>query len=71
MGIIGGIPRKGLYFVGFDENDSKLIYLDPHYVQQEVKLYNLLEMEKTFFNKEMRKCSRDEMDSSLALVFYI
>ena len=34
MGLIGGIPRKGFYFVGFDENDNKLIYLDPHYVQE-------------------------------------
>ena len=58
LGIIGGIPRKGLYFVGYDANDNKLIYLDPHYVQEEVKLYNLLEMMDTFFYKDFRKCDR-------------
>ena len=71
MGLIGGIPRKGFYFVGFDENDNKLIYLDPHYVQEEVKLHNLLEMMGTFFCQDMRKCSREEMDSSLAFAFFI
>jgi hypothetical protein len=32
LGVIGGIPKKALYFIGRDNED--LIYLDPHYVQQ-------------------------------------
>jgi hypothetical protein len=35
MGIIGGVPGKGLYFVGAE--DKNLIYLDPHFVQPSVK----------------------------------
>lgn len=33
VGIIGGKPNKALYFVGKDSLD-RLIYLDPHYVQE-------------------------------------
>ena len=69
--MIGGIPRKGLYFVGYSESDHKLMYLDPHYVQEMVRLDNLQEMMKTFFCEDMRKCSREEMDPSVGLVFFI
>lgn len=39
MGIIGGVPGKGLYFVG--SLDDNLIYLDPHLVQSFVNRANL------------------------------
>jgi hypothetical protein len=39
LGIIGGVPNKGLYFVG--SCDDNLIYLDPHLVQTPVNRFNL------------------------------
>lgn len=37
IGMLGGIPKKAHYFLGFEKDPSKdlaLIYLDPHYVQE-------------------------------------
>lgn len=34
LGIIGGVPSKALYLVGYEGDE--LIYLDPHYVQEHV-----------------------------------
>ena len=69
MGIIGGIPRKGLYFVGYE--DDKLLYLDPHYVQDEVKKANFKKYEHTFMCNELRKVGRESLDPSMAFIFYI
>lgn len=34
-GVIGGKPKKALYFVGRKEDEY--VYLDPHYVQEAKK----------------------------------
>lgn len=39
LGMIGGVPKKSLYFVG--SCDDNLIYLDPHLVQSPVNTFNL------------------------------
>ena len=39
VGMIGGVPGKGLYFVG--ACDDNLIYMDPHLVQNPVNTFNL------------------------------
>lgn len=38
IGMIGGKGTRALYFIGHTEN--KLIFLDPHYVQESVDLFN-------------------------------
>lgn len=69
LGIIGGVPRKGYYFVGCVGN--QLIYMDPHYVQDQITLSKLQYLIRTFENKELRKVSQSEVDPSMSFVFYI
>lgn len=39
LGFIGGYEKKGMYFIG--SKNGKLIYLDPHYAQEEINIDNL------------------------------
>jgi hypothetical protein len=41
LGIIGGKPSRALYFIGHDFK-NRLIFLDPHFVQESVKSYDHL-----------------------------
>jgi cysteine protease ATG4 len=47
LGIIGGVPGKALYIVGFEGDE--IIYLDPHYVQEHVDRCSLKLNLHTFF----------------------
>lgn len=69
MGIIGGVPNKGMYFTG--SLDDNLIYLDPHLVQNSVKKTNLSKDINTFHCTEIRTIGREKLDSSLAFAFYL
>lgn len=69
LGIMGGVPRKALYIVGYSGN--QLVYLDPHYVQDYVDKKTLFENMETFFCKDFRTLYRDNIDPSMALAFYL
>ena len=51
-GMIGGKPKKALFFVGLQGED--LVYLDPHYVQDSTTCRNLETKMETYFCKGVR-----------------
>ena len=69
MGMIGGVPRKAMYFVGYQ--DSNLIYLDPHLVQTAVSRSNLYKNMDSFHCEDFRTINRHKLDSSVAFTFYL
>lgn len=69
LGMIGGVPGKGLYFVG--SCDDSLIYLDPHLVQTPVNSFNLSRELDSFHCQDLRLINRQKLDPSIAFAFYI
>jgi cysteine protease ATG4 len=67
QGVIGGKPRKALYFIG-KENDH-FIYLDPHYVQKADE--DAKTKEQTYFCGSFRMCKSGSIDSSIGICFYL
>ncbi len=67
--MIGGVPGKGLYFVG--AMDDNLIYLDPHLVQNPVNTFNLKKELNSFHCDDLRLIGRQKIDPSIAFAFYL
>eukprot|EP00877_Chromochloris_zofingiensis_P012489 jgi/Chrzof1/7494/Cz02g25290.t1 len=65
VGIVGGRPSASLYFVGFQ--DSNIMYLDPHEVQEAAELPQDL---FSFFYHTPRLMPLPSIDPSIAIGFY-
>ncbi|EAR87942.2 peptidase family C54 protein (macronuclear) [Tetrahymena thermophila SB210] len=71
LGLIGGKPKKALYFVGRIEDE--FIYLDPHYVQEfsNEKNFQSSSQLETYFCKKFQTYPSKNIDSSFSLMYYL
>lgn len=72
LGLLGGKPRTSLYFAGCQ--GSRLLYLDPHTVNQSVESRDSLNdpvVRETFHSNQVRSLPIDQLDPSLALGFIV
>ena len=79
MGIAGGRPNSSLYFVGYQ--DQKIIYLDPHCLQQSLQLliigvplrdelsYTLSDLQ-SYHCKQVKWMHIGDVDPSMVVGFY-
>jgi len=65
MGMIGGVNNSCYYFVGIDNENNNLLYLDPHKVQN----YND-DREKIFHTSDYYYKSLSQVDPSISFAFY-
>jgi len=67
MGMVGGVKNMSYYFLGVEENNNNLIYLDPHYVQE----YNLEnDIKNVYHTNKYGKINIDKINPTLAIGFY-
>ena len=76
LGIAGGENCKALWFIGLinahTAKDPKLIYLDPHFVQEASKSTKMSDDDLlTFSCQEVRYMALSRICSSLCFGFYI
>ncbi|RWS12195.1 cysteine peptidase 2 family C54 protein-like protein, partial [Dinothrombium tinctorium] len=65
LGIIGGRPHRGLYFIGCAGN--QLLYLDPHSTQRIADLSKF--DDRSYHQEKIYHLKVDEIDPSIALCF--
>uniref|UniRef100_A0A915CI42 Cysteine protease n=1 Tax=Parascaris univalens TaxID=6257 RepID=A0A915CI42_PARUN len=68
VGIIGGRPRRSLYFIGSYDNES-LIFLDPHVAHAAIPPSSLQASWQAFHCADFSKMPLDEIDPGCALAF--
>lgn len=64
----GGKPNSSLYFTGFQ--DKRLLYLDPHSVQNFTPLPLSVEDEKSYFCPNIRSLPISQLDPCMAIGFF-
>lgn len=71
IGIIGGYNTKAYYFIG--RCDNKIIYLDPHYVQEAISLEKIgnNEVIETYIPRDILYISIKEVSPTLSIGFAI
>ncbi len=69
IGIIGGKTRLAYYFIGYNEDDDSLLYLDPHVTKEADKVINMGNILSKHVNKEIHLLKLNKMSTAFTIGF--
>lgn len=69
QGLIGGHKDKAYYIIG--RVDNRVVYLDPHLVQEAISIGNVLSHHKSFFTNNVQYMDASAMSPSMSIGFYL
>ena len=69
IGIIGGKTRLAYYFIGYNEENDSLLYLDPHVNHEADKIINISNILENHVNKEVHLLKMSKMSTAFTIGF--
>ena len=69
IGIIGGKTRLAYYFIGYNNEDDTLLYLDPHVTKEADKVINMGNILSKHVNKEIHLLKLSKMSTAFTIGF--
>ena len=69
IGIIGGKTRLAYYFIGYNDDDDSLLYLDPHVTKEAGKEINIVNILDKHVNKEVHLLKMSKMSTAFTIGF--
>ena len=69
IGIIGGKSRLAYYFIGYNNDDNSLLYLDPHVSKEAHKKYLFSNILDKHVNKEIHQLKMSKMSTAFTIGF--
>ena len=69
IGIIGGKTRLAYYFIGYNDDDDSLLYLDPHVTKEADKEINIVNILDKHVNKEVHLLKMSKMSTAFTVGF--
>ena len=69
IGIIGGKTRLAYYFIGYNDEDDSLLYLDPHVTKEADKIINIVNILDKHVNKEVHLLKMSKMSTAFTIGF--
>ena len=69
IGIIGGKTRLAYYFIGYDDENDSLLYLDPHVTKEADKNVDINNILGKHINKEVHLLKMTKMSTAFTIGF--
>ena len=69
IGIIGGKTRQAYYFIGYNDNEDSLLYLDPHVTKEDDKIININNILSKHLIKQVYSLKMSKMSTAFTIGF--
>ena len=69
IGIIGGKTRLAYYFIGYNDEENSLLYLDPHITKESDKEVTMDNILGKYINKEIHLLKMNKMSTAFTIGF--